>query len=83
MSLLGQISSVQLGNVRTLSTQVSRRVKDSTFVRWKGEFEKPRHALGNRHRNPVVRLSDKLLQLFARPFRAISRIEITVRIRRY
>lgn len=82
MSLLDQISIVQFGNVKTFGAKLSHRLKDSTYVRWKDEFETPRHALGNRHRNPIMRLSDKLVHFLLTPFRVICRIEVSVRIRR-
>jgi hypothetical protein len=81
MSLLGPFSVVQFGNLRAYSARISNRLKESTYNRWKEDFETPRNALGNRYRNPIRRFSDKVVQIILAPFRAVSRVQISVSVR--
>jgi hypothetical protein len=88
MSLLGQINIVQsVGRVRSIGHAPSY-VKGLTYDRLHQQFERPHNALGNRYRNPVERLYDRVLTAFRSitiPIRGlqstISRIEISIRIR--
>lgn len=83
MSLLSQFRVVQVESIRTVSTRLTHKMRESTYDRWKDEFERPHNALGNRYRNPIRRFSDRVIQIFLAPFRAIGRIEISVRMRPY
>jgi hypothetical protein len=88
MSLLGQINIVHsVGRVRIIGHAPSY-VKGLTYDRLHQQFERPHNALGNRYRNPVERLYDRVLTAFRSitvPIRglqsAISRIEVSIRIR--
>ena len=88
MSLLGQINIAQsVGRVRSIG-HAPHYVKGLTYDRLHQQFERPHNALGNRYRNPIERVYDKVLTAFksiAAPIRgfenAIRRIEISVRIR--
>lgn len=90
MSLLGQINivnSVVGGRVRSIGHAPSY-VKGLTYDRLHQQFERPAHALGNRYRNPVARIYDRIvvaLRSMAIPIRGIGntfrRIEISIRLK--
>ena len=88
MSLLGQINIVHsVGRVRSIG-QAPQYVKGLTYDRLHQQFERPHNALGNRYRNPVEQLYDRVLVAFryiANPIRAfessLRRLEISIRIR--
>lgn len=88
MSLLGQINFVHsVGRVRSIG-QAPLYVKGLTYDRLHERFERPHNAMGNRYRNPVERLYDRIVVAFssiANPIRAfessIRRLEISIRIR--
>lgn len=88
MSLLGQMKIAQsVGRVRIIS-HTPNYVKGLTYDRLHQKFERPHHALGNRYRNPISRVYDRIVSAFrsiAGPIRGIEnslrRIEISVRLR--
>jgi len=88
MSLLGQIRIVHsVGRVKQIS-HAPQYVKGLTYDRLHQRFERPHHALGNRYRNPVARVYDRILgalQSAANPIRSfeslLRRIEISIKIR--
>ena len=88
MSLLGQINIAQsVGRVKSIG-HAPTYVKGLTYDRLHQQFERPHNALGNRYRNPVERVYDRVLTAFrsmVQPIRgfesAIRRIEISIRIR--
>jgi hypothetical protein len=92
MSLLGQINIVQsVGRVRSIghAPRYVRGLTYGTYDRIHERFEKPHDAMGNRYRNPVARLYDRVLNTLTKaitsPIRGIEnslrRIEISIRIR--
>jgi hypothetical protein len=88
MSLLGQINIVHnVGRVRSIG-HAPQYVKGLTYDRLHERFERPHNALGNRYRNPIQRVFDRIVITFrsiANPIRgfenSIRRIEISIRIR--
>ena len=68
--------------------QAPQYVKGLTYDRLHELFERPHNAMGNRYRNPVERLYDRIVVAFtsiANPIRAfessLRRLEISIRIR--
>ena len=79
MSLLGQINIVNgVGRIRRA---VPQYVKGYTYDRLHQQFERPHHALGNRYRNPVARIYDRIAATFFRIANPLRRIEISIRLR--
>jgi hypothetical protein len=76
MSLLSQIYSV-----RRLRQSVPMCVKSLTYERLYQQFEPARDGPGNRYRNPVARVYDRILSVCRRIVRRLGRIEIVVRIK--
>jgi len=71
MSLLNQITLTQFSYyIRTLSY-------DKLYQR----FERPNHALGYRHRNPLTRVYYKFSDLCQMIIGPLLRIEITIRLK--
>jgi hypothetical protein len=88
MSLLGQINIVHnVGRVRSIG-HAPQYVKGLTYDRLHERFERPHNAMGNRYRNPVEQLYDRVIVAFRSitgPIRAfescLRRLEISIRIR--
>lgn len=88
MSLLGQINIVHsVGRVRSIG-HAPQYVKGLTYDRLHERFERPHNAMGNRYRNPVEQLYDRVVVAFRSitgPIRAfessLRRLEISIRIR--
>lgn len=79
MSLLGQINIVHgVGRIRSV---VPHYVKGYTYDVLHQQFERPHHALGNRYRNPVARVYDRIAAAFLRIANPLRRIEISIRLR--
>ena len=88
MSLLGQINIAHsVGRVRSIGHAPSY-VKGLTYDRLHERFERPHNALGNRYRNPIEHVYDRMMTAIksaANPIRGlqnfIRRIEISIRLR--